>query len=71
MYALNNAFKFISSQAKQIELQFTVGEAITNAAIGTSSLAARDLWMVAEREYTPPDSKLKTICTLMQVHSKC
>lgn len=41
------------SQAKQIELQFTVGEAITSAAIGTSSVAARDAWMVAEEEYTP------------------
>uniref|UniRef100_A0A8C0J6E6 Ecm29 proteasome adaptor and scaffold n=1 Tax=Chelonoidis abingdonii TaxID=106734 RepID=A0A8C0J6E6_CHEAB len=41
-------------QAKQIELQFTVGEAITSAAIGTSSVAARDAWMVTEEEYTPP-----------------
>ncbi|XP_072904697.1 proteasome adapter and scaffold protein ECM29 [Hemitrygon akajei] len=45
-----------SVEAKQIELQFTVGEAITNAAIGTNSLAARDLWMVTEREYIPPDT---------------
>ncbi|XP_053152364.1 proteasome adapter and scaffold protein ECM29 isoform X2 [Hemicordylus capensis] len=43
-----------SVEAKQIELQFTVGEAITSAAIGTSSVAARDAWMVAEEEYTPP-----------------
>ncbi|XP_078427300.1 proteasome adapter and scaffold protein ECM29 [Cetorhinus maximus] len=43
-----------SVESKQIELQFTVGEAITSAAIGTSSLAARDLWMVSEEEYTPP-----------------
>lgn len=42
------------SQAKQIELQFTVGEAITSAAIGTSSVAARDAWIVAEEEYTAP-----------------
>ncbi|KAJ7335387.1 hypothetical protein JRQ81_013328 [Phrynocephalus forsythii] len=42
-----------SVEAKQIELQFTVGEAITSAAIGTSSVAARDAWMVAEEEYTP------------------
>ncbi|EMP30775.1 Proteasome-associated protein ECM29 like protein [Chelonia mydas] len=43
-----------SVEAKQIELQFTVGEAITSAAIGTSSVAARDAWMVTEEEYTPP-----------------
>ncbi|XP_069486911.1 proteasome adapter and scaffold protein ECM29 isoform X2 [Ambystoma mexicanum] len=43
-----------SVEAKQIELQFTVGEAITSAAIGTSSVVARDAWMVTEEEYTPP-----------------
>ncbi|XP_020646750.3 proteasome adapter and scaffold protein ECM29 isoform X1 [Pogona vitticeps] len=42
-----------SVEAKQIELQFTVGEAITSAAVGTSSVAARDAWVVAEEEYTP------------------
>uniref|UniRef100_A0A8C0I7C1 Ecm29 proteasome adaptor and scaffold n=1 Tax=Bubo bubo TaxID=30461 RepID=A0A8C0I7C1_BUBBB len=43
-----------SVEAKQIELQFTVGEAITSAAIGTSSVAARDVWTVTEEEYIPP-----------------
>ncbi|XP_059781269.1 proteasome adapter and scaffold protein ECM29 isoform X1 [Balaenoptera ricei] len=43
-----------SVEAKQIELQFTIGEAITSAAIGTSSVAARDAWLVTEEEYTPP-----------------
>uniref|UniRef100_F6S581 Proteasome adapter and scaffold protein ECM29 n=1 Tax=Equus caballus TaxID=9796 RepID=F6S581_HORSE len=43
-----------SVEAKQIELQFTIGEAITSAAIGTSSVAARDAWLVTEDEYTPP-----------------
>nr|XP_033782200.1 proteasome adapter and scaffold protein ECM29 isoform X1 [Geotrypetes seraphini] len=43
-----------SVEAKQIELQFTVGEAITSAAIGTSSVAARDIWMLSEEEYIPP-----------------
>ncbi|XP_063311357.1 proteasome adapter and scaffold protein ECM29 [Pelobates fuscus] len=42
-----------SVEAKQIELQFTVGEAITNAAVGTKSSAARDLWLVTEEEYHP------------------
>lgn len=42
------------SQAKQLELQFTIGEAITSAAIGTSSVAARDAWLLTEDEYTPP-----------------
>ncbi|XP_034543140.1 proteasome adapter and scaffold protein ECM29 isoform X2 [Notolabrus celidotus] len=41
-------------EAKQVELQFTVGEAITSAAIGTSSGAARDPWTCTEDQYTPP-----------------
>jgi len=43
-----------SVEAKQIELQFTIGEALTSAAVGTSSVAARDAWLVTEEEYTPP-----------------
>ncbi|KGL72686.1 Proteasome-associated protein ECM29, partial [Tinamus guttatus] len=43
-----------SVEAKQIELQFTIGEAITSAAVGTSSVAARDAWTVTEEEYIPP-----------------
>ncbi|XP_069812868.1 proteasome adapter and scaffold protein ECM29-like, partial [Dendropsophus ebraccatus] len=42
-----------SVEAKQIELQFTIGEAITNAAVGTKSTAARDVWMVSEEDYQP------------------
>ncbi|XP_023685449.2 proteasome adapter and scaffold protein ECM29 [Paramormyrops kingsleyae] len=44
-----------SVEAKQVELQFTVAEAITSAAVGTSSGASRDVWMCSEEEYTPPD----------------
>uniref|UniRef100_A0A8C9VU15 Ecm29 proteasome adaptor and scaffold n=1 Tax=Scleropages formosus TaxID=113540 RepID=A0A8C9VU15_SCLFO len=43
-----------SVEAKQVELQFTVGEAITSAAVGTSSGAVRDVWTCTEEEYTPP-----------------
>uniref|UniRef100_A0A8K9UHC7 Ecm29 proteasome adaptor and scaffold n=1 Tax=Oncorhynchus mykiss TaxID=8022 RepID=A0A8K9UHC7_ONCMY len=43
-------------KAKQVELQFTVGEAITSAAIGTSSGAARDPWTCTEEQYSPPDN---------------
>ncbi|KAM4809917.1 proteasome adapter and scaffold protein ECM29 [Rhinophrynus dorsalis] len=43
-----------SVEAKQIELQFTVGEAITNAAVGTKSAAARDAWVTTEEDYRPP-----------------
>lgn len=43
-----------SVEAKQVELQFTVGEAITSAAIGTSSGAARDPWTCTEEQYSPP-----------------
>lgn len=49
-----------SLQAKQIELQFTIGEAITSAAIGTGSVAARDAWLVTEEEYTPPAGTLQS-----------
>ncbi|MFT7807466.1 proteasome-associated protein ECM29 homolog [Arapaima gigas] len=45
-----------SVEAKQVELQFTVGEAITSAAVGISSGAARDVWTSTEEEYTPPDN---------------
>ncbi|KAM9329749.1 proteasome adapter and scaffold protein ECM29 [Gastrophryne carolinensis] len=45
-----------SVEAKQIELQFTIGEAITNAAVGTKSAAARDIWVVAEEDFTPSDN---------------
>ncbi|XP_074545554.1 proteasome adapter and scaffold protein ECM29 [Halichoeres trimaculatus] len=41
-------------EAKQVELQFTVGESITSAAVGTSSGAARDPWTCTEDQYTPP-----------------
>lgn len=37
-----------------MELQFTVGEAISSAAIGTSSGAARDPWTCTEDQYSPP-----------------
>ncbi|TNN83529.1 Proteasome-associated protein ECM29 [Liparis tanakae] len=45
-----------SVEAKQVELQFTVGEAITCVAIGTSSGAARDPWTCTEDQYRPPQN---------------
>ncbi|XP_059409867.1 proteasome adapter and scaffold protein ECM29-like isoform X1 [Carassius carassius] len=45
-----------SVEAKQVELQFTVGEALTNAAIGSCSGAARDVWTCTEEQYCPPDN---------------
>uniref|UniRef100_A0AAY4AG20 Ecm29 proteasome adaptor and scaffold n=1 Tax=Denticeps clupeoides TaxID=299321 RepID=A0AAY4AG20_9TELE len=45
-----------SVEAKQVELQFSVAEAITSAAIGTSSGAARDIWTCTEEEYQCPDN---------------
>ncbi|XP_057700353.1 proteasome adapter and scaffold protein ECM29 isoform X2 [Corythoichthys intestinalis] len=45
-----------SVEAKQVELQFTVGEAITNAALGTTSGAVRDPWICTEDQYSPPSS---------------
>ncbi|KAK3507508.1 hypothetical protein QTP70_027439 [Hemibagrus guttatus] len=45
-----------SVEAKQVELQFTVGEAITSASVGTSSGAARDVWTCTEDQYCPPEN---------------
>ncbi|XP_056628052.1 proteasome adapter and scaffold protein ECM29 isoform X2 [Triplophysa dalaica] len=45
-----------SVEAKQVELQFTVGEALTNAATGSCSGAARDVWTCTEDQYCPPDN---------------
>ncbi|KAM6972070.1 proteasome adapter and scaffold protein ECM29 [Aplochiton taeniatus] len=45
-----------SVEAKQVELQFTVGEAITSGAIGTFSGAARDPWTCTDEQYSPPDN---------------
>ncbi|KAK7166459.1 hypothetical protein R3I93_006281 [Phoxinus phoxinus] len=45
-----------SVEAKQVELQFTVGEALTNAAVGSCSGAARDVWTCTEDQYCPPDN---------------
>ncbi|KAE8632216.1 hypothetical protein XENTR_v10001477 [Xenopus tropicalis] len=50
-----------SVEAKQIELQFTVGEAITNAAVGTKSSAARDIWVITEDEHLPPHAKVNDV----------
>ncbi|XP_029706065.1 proteasome adapter and scaffold protein ECM29 isoform X1 [Takifugu rubripes] len=43
-----------SVEAKQVELQFTVGEAISSASVGTRSGAARDPWTCTEDQYSPP-----------------
>lgn len=45
-----------SLKAKQVELQFTVGEAISSASVGASSGAARDPWTCTEEQYSPPKS---------------
>ncbi|KAM9818443.1 proteasome adapter and scaffold protein ECM29 isoform 2-T2 [Syngnathus typhle] len=45
-----------SVEAKQVELQFTVGEAITTAALGTTSGAVRDPWTCTEEQYSPPSN---------------
>ncbi|XP_076874647.1 proteasome adapter and scaffold protein ECM29 [Brachyhypopomus gauderio] len=45
-----------SVEARQVELQFTVGEAITSASVGTCSGAARDAWTCTEDQYCPPEN---------------
>ncbi|XP_039615329.1 proteasome adapter and scaffold protein ECM29 isoform X2 [Polypterus senegalus] len=43
-----------SVEPKQVEVQFTVGETITVAAVGTVSVAARNVWTCTEEQYTTP-----------------
>uniref|UniRef100_A0A8C5D594 Ecm29 proteasome adaptor and scaffold n=1 Tax=Gouania willdenowi TaxID=441366 RepID=A0A8C5D594_GOUWI len=43
-----------SVEAKQVEMQFSVGEAIACAAIGTKSVSARDVWVCPADQYSPP-----------------
>ncbi|XP_074640240.1 proteasome adapter and scaffold protein ECM29-like [Tubulanus polymorphus] len=38
-------------QPNQMELHFTVGEALVNAALGVTAPAARDIWKVDEKEF--------------------
>ncbi|KAG2466369.1 ECM29 protein, partial [Polypterus senegalus] len=42
------------AKPKQVEVQFTVGETITVAAVGTVSVAARNVWTCTEEQYTTP-----------------
>ncbi len=40
-----------SAQPKQMELHFTIGESLVNAALGTASPSRRDMWLVSEEDF--------------------
>ncbi|XP_077867837.1 proteasome adapter and scaffold protein ECM29-like [Saccoglossus kowalevskii] len=44
-----------STKERQVNLQFSVGEALNFAALGSSSSAARDMWTVEEAEFSVKD----------------
>ncbi|TRY72263.1 hypothetical protein TCAL_11939 [Tigriopus californicus] len=47
-------FLELASEVKDIELHFTMGEAIVYAAFGSHSPSARDYWLISEEDFTPP-----------------
>lgn len=47
-------FLELASEVKDIELHFTMGEAIVYSAFGSHSPSARDFWAMAEEDFTPP-----------------
>ena len=58
-----------SAQPKQVELHFTVGEALVYAALGPSSDAARDVWTVTKEEFlqkqAPADDEVGHLVSLL------
>jgi proteasome component ECM29 len=41
---------------KDVEIQFTIGEALVCAALGLNSPESRDPWTVKERDFVEPDN---------------
>ena len=50
---LLEAFIELASEVKDIELHFTIGDALVHCALGPLSPAARDIWTVKEDEFQP------------------
>ena len=50
---LLETFIEFASEAKDVELHFTIGEALVHCALGPLSPAARDVWTVAEEDFKP------------------
>jgi proteasome component ECM29 len=41
---------------KDVEIQFTIGEALVSAALGLNSPESRDTWTVKERDFVEPEN---------------
>ena len=50
---------FYHTQTKQIELHFSVGEALSHSVLGPMSPAGRDLWTEEQSEVKVEGSKVK------------
>ena len=57
---------FLSSQVRQVDLQFTVGEALSCAGAGRLSEAAKDPWVLEEPDLTLPGNSERTMHELIE-----
>lgn len=53
---LLESFIELASEVKDVELHFTIGDALVHCALGPLSPAARDVWTVAEEDFSPLDT---------------
>merc|ERR1719483_652930 len=53
---LLESFIELASEVKDVELHFTIGDALVHCALGPLSPSARDVWTVSEDEFTPMDA---------------
>ena len=51
------SFIELASEIKDVELHFTIGDALVHCALGPTSPAARDVWSVSEEDFTPLDAQ--------------
>jgi len=65
--SLIEGFLESAQDIKDIELHFTIGDALVYAALGPLSPAARDAWAVSEADYKPVDPSADTseLCWLL------
>jgi len=54
---LIESFIELASEIKDVELHFTIGDALVHCALGPTSPAARDVWSVSEEDFTPLDAQ--------------
>jgi len=53
---LLESFIELASEVKDVELHFTIGDALVHCALGPLSPSARDVWTVAEEDFNPLDA---------------